>query len=284
MTTYISTYCADKILSLNEVLAKYLKGAILNVELTSGRGYTENLENLLSSYKFHYIVHNYFPDSKQPFVLNLSSNDIRVRQKSIDHIKSAINLSKKFNSNLYAFHGGFLYQPMNEVDVVSGLLKSDTNVRSIDKFGAFKTFVDNLKLILNYAKEQQIKILIENPPCPETHKGKLLFATADDYLTLFKLVENDNLGILLDLGHLKICAKTYSFSINDYMDKLKEKVFALHISDNDGMNDQNAPIEKDGWIVKLLTNYRLTHLPATLEIGNFDMNVILEQKELLEHL
>lgn len=282
MKTYISTYCLDKKLALGQVLEKYQKNGITSVELTSGRGYQKDLDSLLAKYKFNYLVHNYFPDSEVPFVLNLSSYDKSIREKSIEHIKKSIDFSKKLGAGFYAFHGGFLYQPSENRNEKTGLLAVNQNVRSIDKSGAFDYFKEGLREVLKYSEVKNIKLLIENPPCPKSHKDKLLFAEAYDFLELFK--EFDDVYILLDFGHLKISAHTYGFDCGEFVGKIKEKIAAVHVSDNDGENDQNQPISRDNWIISLIKEYNLAGLYATLEIGNSDINTILEQKKILESI
>ena len=79
----------------------------------SGGIYSENLEMDLKelSNKYNFIVHNYFPPPKDPFVLNLASLDDNIYMKTLGHIKNSIRLAAELRSKYYSFHAGFLVDP-----------------------------------------------------------------------------------------------------------------------------------------------------------------------------
>ena len=92
---------------------KYLKkNDIFSIELSGGK-YSKNLIKQITSYrkKLNLRVHNYFPPPKIPFVINLASDNKKILNKSISHIKKSILLVKKLGGDTYSFHAGFRLDP-----------------------------------------------------------------------------------------------------------------------------------------------------------------------------
>ena len=83
-----------------------------NIELSGGTNlyeeYVEDLLGLKKKYKLNYLVHNYFPPPKKPFMLNIASLNDELFEKSVDHCVKAINLCKILGSKKYGVHAGFL--------------------------------------------------------------------------------------------------------------------------------------------------------------------------------
>jgi len=112
--------------------------------------------------------------------------------------------------------------------------------------------LNRLKEIANYAKELNIKIAFENTKI----KGYLEY--------VIKNINNDNVGICFDSGH-------YHAYFNDEFDfsKFKNKIFAVHLHDNDKSDDLHllpfdGTIDWDNVIQKLKDcNY---NGPITLEL------------------
>lgn len=283
MKTYVSTCCLDKKLTLEDVLSAYQKMGIKNVELTSGRGYQNNLGIILRKFDFNYCVHNYFPEPKKSFVMNLCSLNEKIRFKSIDRAIKGIDLSKKLKTPHYAIHSGFLYDPEGKVDRKTGLFKVSA-VDFYDKNLAFDKYLDSVTTIYKYAEGKGVKLLIENNICVRGFEDKLILCDYDDFKVLFKKIGNLKIGVLLDSGHLKVSAKTLNFSPIKFIDKISSRISAFHIHDNNGKGDFHQKIEKDSWLVEVLRNKKFKNLPKTLEANNLTIKEIKEQLNLLESL
>lgn len=112
--------------------------------------------------------------------------------------------------------------------------------------------LNRIKKIVNYAKELDIKVAFENLKI----KGYI------DYI--IKNIDNDNVGICYDAGH---CHAHFKDEFN--WDLFKNRIFAIHLHDNDGTADQHL-LPFDGnieWkeVIKKLkeSNY---NGPITLEV------------------
>jgi sugar phosphate isomerase/epimerase len=56
-----------------------------------------------------------------------------------------------------------------------------------------------------------------------------------------------NLGLLIDVAHLKVSANTLKFSPVAYLENFHDLVSAYHFSDNFGFEDSNDEITEDAW-------------------------------------
>ena len=89
-----------------------------------------------------------------------------------------------------------------------------------------------------------------------------------------------NVGVLLDVGHLKVSAESLGFSADAAVRTMASHIMALHLSDNDGAQDSNQPIREGSWfwpvlsevlagadVTSVLEVYRLTAEEAVAQIG-----------------
>ncbi len=111
--------------------------------------------------------------------------------------------------------------------------------------------VTRLQKIIDYAKKLEIKVSIEN-----TKSLKYL-----DYI--FDRIKNENMGICYDAGHCHLF-----FDDEFDWEKYKNKIFALHLHDNDKSGDLHLlPFEGTIDWEKLVKN---------LKRANYDGPIILE--------
>ena len=82
--------------------------------------------------------------------------------------------------------------------------------------------LNRIKKIVDYAKELDVKVAFENLKI----KGYI------DYI--IKNIDNDNVGICYDAGH---CHAHFKDEFD--WDLFKNKIFAIHLHDNDGKDDQH---------------------------------------------
>lgn len=112
--------------------------------------------------------------------------------------------------------------------------------------------LNRIKKIVNYAKELGVKVAFENLKI----KGYI------DYI--INNIDNDNVGICYDAGH---CYAHFKDEFD--WDLFKNRIFAIHLHDNDGTDDQHllpfdGNINWDNTVKKLKeANY---NGPVTLEV------------------
>ena len=95
--------------TLSAILDESGAAGITNIELSSGLGWRDDNVDVVfrSRSRFDFLVHNYFPPPEQPFVLNLASADPHIRNRSLAHCRSAIDLAHELETDLFTVHAGF---------------------------------------------------------------------------------------------------------------------------------------------------------------------------------
>jgi sugar phosphate isomerase/epimerase len=93
----------------------------------------------------------------------------------------------------------------------------------------------------------------------------LLGVTAEDLLEILELTGSPQLGLLLDLGHLKVSARALGFSPEKALAAAAHRTEILHLSDNDGTEDKNLPFGPDAWFMPLLASVPARALVAEVD-------------------
>ena len=224
---------------------------------------------LIKKKKTNILLHNYYPPKKKSFVINLASSNKQIQKKSFNMIKQAIYYTNKIGSKFYSFHAGFLLDPSPKL-----LGKKFGKIRLYDKNLSIKIFVKNIKILSKYAKKKNVILLIENNVITKKNleifkKNPLLMCDYNETIKIFKKLPS-NVKLLLDVGHLKVSAKTLGFNKIDFIKKLKKKIFAAHLSENDSINDLNLPVQNNSWFWPYIKNLNY----YTLEIKNEDIKIL----------
>ena len=276
---YISTSCikAKKIYSAVKVLADE---GYTNIELSGGteyyNGYQNDLIRLQNEYNLNYLIHNYFPPSSTEFVLNLASQNEDIFQNSIDHLLSAITLSKLLKADRYSFHAGF-FLDLNPSEIGKDIkqrnfLKTNNSVeRFCEGFKLLKNKAGTLKLYLenNVYSRKNWKLFKDNSP--------FMLTNFKDYLDLKRKID---FNLLLDVAHLKVSSYSLNLDFDRELNNMIQESDYIHISENNGMEDQNNRLLEKGGILSKLKNYDLSDKILTLEIYK-SLNLIKESYNLM---
>lgn len=282
MTVYVSS-SAIRARTIPLVVDSALQLGVTAVEFTSSLPYYEGLErDLLATRRsgLRALLHNYFPPPAQGFVINLASADASIRARSIAHCTHALTLSRELGAPFYSVHAGFAVDPAPR-DLGRQLVSRPMH-RMDDVMDTFCRSVEELR---ETARGLGLQMLIENNVVSARnlvngHNELLLGATAEDVESLFERVGTDTLGLLLDVGHLKVSAMTLGFDPVDAMRRMTPYVRALHVSDNDGLVDDNQPFTRDAWFVPSLRH--LHGVPRVIETRPVDAPTLAECIRVLE--
>lgn len=265
---YVSSSAA-RYKTIGEAVRTLADEGYKNIELSGGTNwYPEwrtDLDKLRREYELNYLVHNYFPPPKDHFILNLSSLDPIVRQRSIDHIKQCIELSSQLGGAHYAFHAGFLVEfRLEEFGRALGTKRKLTK-----KQQAFDLFFSAFNEVELIARQKGVKLYVENNVYSDANYSvygndvPLMLCTADDYN---ETLEHGSFNLLLDLAHLKVSSKSLGRDFAQQANTLLPIITYLHLSDNDGLSDTGGGIEKKSEIAALLENHDLSDKVITLEV------------------
>ena len=100
----------------------------------------------------------------------------------------------------------------------------------------------------------------------------------------YKILKQDiNFNLLLDVAHLKVSANSMKLDFSKELSTLLESSDYLHLSDNNGLNDENKAIKKNSNLFDLLKIVNINNKTITLEIYD-DLDTIKESYELISSL
>ena len=276
-------YCSTggfKTQTFYDTACSFLDAGINNIELSAGKidfDFHAKLKSLSS--KTNLMLHNYFPPAADPIVLNLASTNDAIAFKSLNFYKEIINLSAMLSSPVVGIHAGFLLDPPAQE---LGKTLSKSKLFSRDQ--AMTLFIQRVRDLSSYAAIRDVRLLVENNVLSkgnfETHESNiLLLADGVEIVDFFKELGGD-VGLLLDVGHLKVCSNTLNFDLLDTFELLERFTEGYHLSENLGESDDHLGFDLDAWFVPLL-NPQIAF--GTLEIDNLDAQGIARLSTMLSN-
>lgn len=269
---YISSSCI-KTKRIRESVEVLSQNGYKFIELSGGTDYYDRIEedllDLKHQYKLDYSCHNYFPPPREHFFLNIASIDDVIYGKSLTYLKNAINFSKRIGASSFSFHAGFM------IDLGTSEIGSKISYRRpVKKKQAVERFIEGYSVLQKEA--EGLKLYIENNVLSQTNWktfkkfNPLLLTTYSDYIELKALMD---FNLILDVAHLKVSCNALSLDFSKELKRFIEKTDCLHISDNNGLSDQNKPIKKGGKIIMELKKYNLRNKNFTLEVYDSLKNI-----------
>jgi len=275
---YASTSCLKNPSDIIRVLNEYEKAGIENVELGSVHKYFELKE--IREFNFNFLIHNYFPPPKIPFNFNLASSNKEIKEKSYNLAIQAIDLCAEIESPLYTFHAGFTVDPPK-----LGEAFPKENITNRKK--AISTYIEEVIKIVDHGNCRGIKTAMEPNVVQKfnlvKNKNELsLFAEFPEIEELFQSLNDTKMGLLLDLGHTIVTSHWLNFDKDEFVEKCRNKVFAIHASNNNGLQDQHKSLTKECWQSSKLKKFK--NVPITLETMNLTVKGIKENIQLVEEI
>lgn len=281
MPIYISTSCLVNGSNVFNVLETYSKANLRNVELGSSHEYVSCLlPAKFRQYDFNFIVHHYFPPPPQPLMVNLASQYPVILKRSRDQIRRSIEFCHSLGIKLFTFHAGFRADPNSKLQFAQEQPVVPYEI-------AFDTFVESVKDINDYAQDRGIKIAVENNVLSAYNlvNGQnvfLLLCEAEEFERLWENVSSDNVGIALDLGHLKVTSRWLGFNRYDFIQRVKHKVFSIHLHENNGRVDEHKELDKASWCLEAITERCFAQVPIVLESTRLNIDQIIKNRDLIE--
>lgn len=142
---------------------------------------------------------------------NLASGETNIRLRSIEYIKKSIDVAAELGSPLVSLCSGYSTYGQSRVE-------------------AWKSMLDSLQVLTDYAKQTPVKLVLEPGNRYETD----LVVTVDDAIEALHSL-NGEMGILPDTGHLFVNKEPLS----DVFTKLAGYNVHFHIDDNVGITDDH---------------------------------------------
>ena len=286
---YVSSAAVNSSAIENSV-KKLARIGIRNISLSGGTSYSDNilkkLKDLKKKFSLNMLIHNYFPPSKKDFVLNIASNNKATRLKSINFVKKSINLARDLGIDCYTLHPGYAIElhPAQKSDYFIA-----DNSQSISPELASANMFESLSEIREDAVKQGVRIGLENLfPIDNAPDSSLLSIPADIIQFLDYFSKDDNIGSLLDLGHLSISANYFGFNKDQFIETLsreyQHKILEIHLSGNDGKKDQHTLLAPDCWQLRAAREFDLEKTPITVECRGFNTKELLNQYQMVKNI
>lgn len=174
-----------------------------------------------------------------PIIPELVSLDEEKRKKGFELYKLGLEIADYFETELVQIDSfappslNFKGERPYSENIDFGLeLKVDIDL-SFDWDEQWEVLIESFSKAAELAKKASLKL------CVEPRVGEMISNT-DSALRLLDHVKNDNLGIVLDTAHLHAQKEILPLSV----EKLKNKIFYLHVADNDGRVNEHLAIGK----------------------------------------
>jgi sugar phosphate isomerase/epimerase len=266
-SVYASTSCIrGPFVSVEAQVAAYHAAGITHVEL----GWAPRLQAADAASAFRalggaYLIHNYFPQPDEPFVLNLASQDPIVLGRSREMAAAALRLTAAVGAPFYSVHAGFLAE--FRAESLGRALAWDGLV---DRATALATFCDSIASLADDAARFGVQLLIE-PNVVERRnlvKGEnrlLLLADAEEIVATLGRLSRPEVGILLDTGHLNVTATTLRFDRHAFVELVAPWVRGIHVHDNDGTADRHQVPVPGSWVYAVLRRPSFRAVPVVIE-------------------
>jgi len=232
-----------------------------------------------------FLIHNYFPAPASPFVLNLAAPDNEARSRSVAFAKQAIDISAQVGAPFYSLHAGFavaltpehLGRPELQRELASGV--------SFDRDAALERMRGAVIELVAHAAPLGVRLLLENNvvsprQVADGQANPLLMADPDEAMSFLSALRRDDVGLLLDVGHARVSGTALGFDPCDFFEKCGEWIGGLHLSDNDGVTDNNRPFTESSWFVGRLAD--VAALPMVVEVYGMDEATMRDQIVLTE--
>ncbi len=231
------------------------------------------------------LVHNYFPSPDDPFVLNLAATDPAIRDRSLGFCRASIDLTAELGAPFYSVHSGFALNLTPEMLGHPEVQAAAAERIAIPRDEARTTFLSSVRELVGYARSAGVRLLVENNVLSQRYRERqegnpLLLCDAEEVLWLMREVADPTLGLLFDTGHAKVSANALGFDPNKFVEAVSPHIGAWHVSDNDGITDQNAACREDSWFLPALRKHPAA--PIVIEVGKLTGEEISQQIALLE--
>ncbi|MDP7080754.1 MAG: sugar phosphate isomerase/epimerase family protein [Candidatus Undinarchaeales archaeon] len=274
---FLSTTCLGGGTSASEVLRTLAEGGFKRLEMGSSHRYERELVPTIArearELDLTLLTHNYFPPCKNPFMLNPAASDEAFVERSRAFMLEAIDAAATLGSPVYGFHPGFRL----ERSLGFGHVLEDTS-QLTDADDAYERAVRSAGLFVDRGREAGIRILVENL---ENKNESYILCTADE-LNRFVRDVGGGLGILLDIGHLRIAARKHRFDPTRFVDTFASLVGEVHVNSNDGIIDSHEPLGPSDIGELELVRRIENDVPVVMEITSSDLGVLRENMRLVE--
>lgn len=268
---------------LNGIIHAAREIGIKNIELGANvkHGGRDSLREIIKkNTDLEFFVHHYFPAPQRPFVCNVGHPD--TVEPSRKFIEDNVKMCGMLNISNYSVHAGYGINPS------PGQLGGDqSSLQPIPYEQSLELFIHTAAELEKFGEKHDVQLLWENNVVADsnrfnTKRSPYLFSDTEFLHEMKNNTWWKNARVLLDIGHLKVSARTLGFDSEEFIKKIEDKVVHIHLSENNGLEDTNLPITKDTFSL-LGSLKRFANLEAIfLEVYRIPQSEIQAQIKLIE--
>jgi sugar phosphate isomerase/epimerase len=167
------------------------------------------LKDIANSHGLEYTVHAPFAD------INIASLSKPMLRAMLKRLEQSIVHASALDSHVWVFHPG----------MKTGISSFYPNMDWLQN-------METVKTLLQIARENDLKIAIENVPEP----FPFLMKSVEDFARFYAGL-GENMGMVLDVGHANL-----NRQIESLLETFSNRIVHMHLSDNDGKHDQHLGI------------------------------------------
>jgi sugar phosphate isomerase/epimerase len=176
------------------------------------------------------------------------------------------DLAERIGADVVGLHGGYAGEVVWVPD--RGGFDKLKMIKGIPAETAESNMMTILEKLVQLAEERGVKLAIEISPFDVS---KAVLSDPEIFEKVFSRFESDNLGLLLDIGHVHMSAAAKGFDPYEFTARFREKTFELHLHDVVDGKDHN-PVGT-GEIdfarhFKIIGRKRLEIIPLVFEYTN----------------
>jgi len=161
---------------------------------------------------------------------------------------------------------------------------------SIKRQNTKEDFFKGIDFLLASLPEEGFKVGVENVFRLKNSGFRSFLETEDDIIEFLDLYrKEEKIGLLLDLGHLNVAVNFFEFDKYDFVERLlpeyADKIFEVHISENDGARDLHNISDVDSWQIDLVCKNKFLHtVPIVLEWRGFSPDLVFKRFTILKKI
>jgi sugar phosphate isomerase/epimerase len=265
---YVSTLCLEaalRKLPIAEILALFSESGIYDVELGSALKYDPDLQSAVDNFSGRFIVHNYFPTPKEPFLLNPATSDPDLLKRTRSFVIEALEFCARNKIPYYSFHSG-----------VFDATRPDKAASPAQRRAALDRMIRFVDQIAPLAESLGVQVGLENQdPNDAPHAA---MKDADD---IRYFLQRSPASLHLDLGHLRVAAHSFHFSAQELSTEVRQRIVGIHINDNNGLADQHLPLTPASDNLAILKSIYRPEIWVTVECSRVSFAQMLDQRSLL---
>jgi sialic acid synthase SpsE/sugar phosphate isomerase/epimerase len=212
-----------------------------------------NIKELFKNVKYNIDLTVHAPDLfEHDHLIDLSSENVEYRQRSITNLKRVINITRKLRP---------FFNTEKKTKIISSLGGFTRNewMSESDKEQAYDRVASALKELV----DEETEIIIQTvPPFPWYFGGQLLlnlFAHPDEIVSFCK---DNNYKICFDTSHSKLFCNHFKYDMSSFIDKVYDYVSHVHVSDALDVDKEGLQIGEGD----IDFNYLLQNIPPSATI------------------